>query len=291
MSGRPVSRTSMFILAMQILLAALWSALPAVHAASPKESDAKLNRLIDVSGIRHSAQQVLPSMLASIDAPQPRITAQVRAGMRDAAAQAFQPDPIIERMRTRLSANLSARQIDDTLAWLDGDLGRRITTMENETSDPGSYASIQAYGRDLQQRPPSKQRSALIRDLDRATGSSDLAASILEGTALATALGVNASNPASQQLQGEALRKQVKAGLAQTRKEMDQMVMISLFYTYRTLSDQELESYLKFLSSPSGAAYCKSANAAMNDAILDAIGRFMVALPKSLQKSKGAVGT
>jgi len=272
-----------------LLLVALLSGMHAADAASPADGG-KMGRLIDVSGIRHTAQQILPSMLASIDAPNPSMGAPVRAAMRDAATQAFQPDPIVERVRTRMTAALNTRQIDETLVWLDSPLGRRITTMENEASDPGSYASIQSFGRELQKQPPSKHRASLVRELDRATGSTDLAASLLEVTAVATALGVNASHPAAQQLQGEALRRQVKAGLAKMRKETEQLVMTSLYYTYRALSDQELESYLKFLTAPTGAAYVKSANSAMSEAMGDSINRFMAALPRALEKHKGARG-
>jgi hypothetical protein len=57
------------------------------------------------------------------------------------------------------------------------------------------------------------------------------------------------------------------------------------------LPDRELESYLKFLKSPSGAAYSHSGTEAFREAMLEAIGRFMLEIPKALAKHKGMADT
>jgi hypothetical protein len=112
-----------------------------------------------------------------------------------------------------------------------------------------------------------------------------------EAGILAVALGMNAAQPVQQQLPPEALRQNVKATMPQMRQQIGEVVKQSMSYTYRPLSDRELEAYLKFLKSPSGAAYSKAAVAGMTDAMLDASGRFMQLIPKALTKHKGTTGT
>src|SRR5262245_11536590 len=157
-----------------VALAACVLAAPQPHAASTPETTAKVSRLVDVSGIAHMLRQVLPGMTAGFDDPSQQIPVQVRQALRDAAGQAFQPNPMIERARTRMGATLTARQLDDSLAWLDSPLGRRITAMENESAEPAAAPKIMAHGRELEKRPQSKRRADLIRELDAATGASEV---------------------------------------------------------------------------------------------------------------------
>lgn len=261
------------------------------HAATSPETAGKVNRLIEASGLGHIVRQIQPNIVSGFDMPDQSIPDNVRSALRDAAKQSFLPDPMIERMRARLGAALTARQLDDTLAWLDSPLGRRITAMENEAAEPAAVERMQGYARELEKSPPTKRRTELIGELNIATGSSELNASMLEATILASALGFNAAQPVQQQMPADVLRQRVKSSLPKLREQTDQLVTLSMLYAYRSLSDRELESYLKFLKTPSGAAYSKGALAGFSDAMLEAIGRFMQAIPKSLAKHKGMSGT
>lgn len=261
-----------------------------VHGASVN-GVAKINRLMEASGINHSVKQVLPGMLGSFDEAQQQepVPMHVRAAMRDAATQGFQTGPMLEKVRAKLSA-LSDKQIDDTLSWLDTPLGRRITELENAANDADSMPKIQAYAAELEKRPAPAARMRLIRELNRVTGAQEMMNNIMEAVLLATALGVNAAQPKAQQSPPEALRKQIKSSMPELQKQTAQFVNATLLYTYRSLADKELESYIEFSRSASGAAYNKSATAGMSDALLEAIGRFMTAIPKAMERTKGVVG-
>ena len=277
-------------IAASVLLIAVFVGGQLSHAAGPPGAGSTVNRLVDVSGMAYATRQILPSILSGMDEPLDGVPVEMRAGLRDAATQAFQPDPIIERITARLGATLTARQLDDALAWLESPAGLRITALENEAAEPTAAERMQAYGRELEQNPPAAQRVRLIGELNRASGSSEMAVKIMEAVVLATALGVNAALPVQQRVPVDAVRQQVKASLPQLRREADKMVMLNMLYAYRSLSDPELEAYLGFLNSSSGAAYAKGALAAVGDAMLEAIGRFMAAIPKALEKHKGAIG-
>ena len=144
-----------------------------VHGASV-DGVAKINRLMEASGINHSVKQVLPGMLGSFDEAQQQepVPMHVRAAMRDAATQGFQTGPMLEKVR--------AKQIDDTLSWLDTPLGRRITELENAANDADSMPKIQAYAAELEKRPAPAVRMRLIRELNRVTGAQEMMNNIME---------------------------------------------------------------------------------------------------------------
>ena len=273
-----------------IVLAASLLAVHASHAASSPETAKKVARLLDAAGIAHTVRQVLPSMTMGFDDPSQKIPTNVRVALREAAGQAFQPNPMIERVRTSMGKAMTARQLDDTLAWLDAPLGRRITALENESAEPGALPKVQAYARELEKKPLSPRRVELIREMDAATGASEVNMLMTEAGILAVALGMNAAQPVQQQMPLDTLRQRVKATMPQLRQQLNELVTLGMSYTYSSLSDQELESYLKFLKSPSGMAYSKAAVGGMTEAMMEANGRFMQLIPKSIAKHKGTAG-
>ena len=274
-----------------VFLSAGFLACPVSHAASTPEVAGKVNKLIDAAGIAHSVRQIQPGIVSAFDEPQEGLPENVRRALREAASEAFRPDPIIEKVRARLGTALTVRHLDDALVWLESPIGRRITDLENATAEPAASARIEAYARELEKRPPTKSRSELVAKLMVATGSSEFGAVMVESMVLASALGINAAHPVQQQEPIERLRQRVKATIPPLRKQSDEILTLSMLYTYRSLSDQDLNSYLKFLNSASGSAYTKGALAGLREGMLEAMARYTQAIPKAVVKEGRSVET
>jgi hypothetical protein len=251
----------------------------------------KIDRLIEVSGIAYAARQLPPSIASGFDDPQAGLGDDVRAALREAAILSFRPDPIIEKTRKALTAALNARQLDDSLAWFDSPLGRRITDLENSASEPASNDRIIAYAKMLKEKPAAKHRAELIAKINEATQSGEINAMIWENTYLASALGINAAQPEENRMPAEAVRRRVKSTAPELRKESDENLTLTMLYTYQSLTDKELEAYLKFLKSSGGAAYSKASATGMREAMLEQMARFMQAIPKAIANQKGRVST
>jgi hypothetical protein len=262
-----------------------------LHAASA-DVTGKISQLMEASGINHGLRQVLPSILSGFDGDGSRqpIPVNIRAGLRDAAIQGFQMVPMQEKVRAKMSSALSEKQIDDVLVWLDAPLGRRITALENAANDPAAAPKMQAYAAEVQRNPARDSRIQLIRELNRASGAEDMMNTITEATALASTLGINAAQPVQRQIPAERIRKLIKDNMPRIHKQTAQFAMLAFLYTYRELSDQEVETYLKFAKSASGVAYHKSSATGFTDALLEAVARFMEAIPNAIKRSKGSVG-
>lgn len=261
------------------------------HAADSRTTDARIDRLIEVSGIANSARQLPPSIAGGFDDPQAGLPDEVRAALREAALLSFKADPIIERVRKALAATLTGRRLDETLAWFDSPLGRRITDLENAASDPAANERIVAYAKTVKEHPPTKQRSVLIEKINVATESGELNAMILETSYLASALGINAALPAENRQSVEAVRRRVKAADADLRAQSDNAMTMTMLYTYQSLSDKELQSYLAFLKTPGGAAYSRASALGVRETMLEQMGHFMQAIPKAIAGQKDRVNT
>ena len=52
-----------------------------------------------------------------------------------------------------------------------------------------------------------------------------------------------------------------------------------------------MEAYVQFARTPGGATYNRQAMAAVRDVLVEATERYMAAIPKAMERRKGAVGT
>jgi hypothetical protein len=259
------------------------------HAADPAGATAKLDRLIEVSGIAYSVRQLPGNIAAGFDDQE--LSKDMQGALHEAAILAFRPEPIIAKVRTTMAAALSGRQLDETLVWFDSPLGRRITDLENAAFGAEANDRILAYAKKLKERPAARHRTDLVTKIATATRSDELNAMIVETTYLATALGINAAQAPDDRLSVDTLRRRVKTVAADLRKQSDQSLMLTMLYSYETLSDKELESYLKFLTSRAGAAYSKSSAAGMREVLLEQMGHFTQAIPKAISNQKDRVST
>lgn len=257
----------------------------AAHAAT-------VDRLMDVSGMRHALAQLPGVVGASFDSPQAAdMPPALRSAMRDAAGQAFRAQDLAAVVRDRLARDLSERQVADAVAFYETLLGRRIIEMEMKASEPAALPQFEAYARELQQRPAPEARRRLIEAYDAATGSTDAAVAIMESTALAVALAFNAVQPRQAQVSAQDLQRKLKEAGPQLQSQARAYVAASLLYTYRALGDRELGDYVRFLQTPSGAAHARASAQAFRHVITEAMARFAQSLPKAVERSRGAART
>jgi len=259
------------------------------HAADSPGTAAKLDRLIQVSGIAYSVQQLPANIVTGFDDQE--LSKDIQGALHEAAILAFRPEPIIAKVRKTMADALSARQLDETLVWFESPLGRRITDLENAAFDPAANDRILAYAKKLKERPAARHRTDLVTKIATATQSDELNAMLVETTYLATALGINAAQAPEDRMSVEAVRKRVKSVAPDLRKQSDQSLLLTMLYSYEPLSDKELESYLKFLKTRAGAVYSKSSTAGMREVLLEQMGNFMQAIPKAITNQKDRVST
>jgi hypothetical protein len=270
------------------LLGALVLVLAAGFSAAC--AGASIDRVMEASGMRHALMQVAPTILQSLDTPQPgaEIPPYLRAALKEAAAQAFKSDRIIDGVRAQLTRELGEREIREVLSWLETPFGKRITELEMRAADPAALARIESYARELQRRAPAKSRRLLIQDLNVATRSTETGLALMEAIVYASALGVNAAQSKQTQVPAEHLQREIRKALPGMRAEAEAQVTATLFYTYRTLTDRELGAYLAFLQSESGFAYARAGSDAIRDALTQAISLYMTAIPPALQRAQAS---
>ncbi len=158
----------------------------------------------------------------------------------------YSPDYFKFSMMSTLDQALTVDELLRLIEWYESPLGQKILKLEAIANNPVNAPRIQTYIEErLSKQLPRSSRSELIEELmialDVVEHGTELAATTSVGVQrllreIMPMLGPNADSP-------QALKTREKPHI---RREMAERMKGILFYTYRTLSDQEISRYLDF---------------------------------------------
>ena len=174
-------------------------------------------------------------------------------------AQTFSPDTLQHNMHQSLARSLDHERTGSLLAWLRTPLSQRIVSLESASVTADQQKALISFTNQLPSTPPRPGRLALIHRLERAGDVTQGSASMMAAA-------------------GAALQRTVRpfvspAGMA--RRDLDGYeaspaidesfrlrIMMSLLFTYSSLSDAELGRYVAVLESPTGRWFTQISHAA-----------------------------
>ena len=172
---------------------------------------------------------------------------------------------ILESFKTRLSE----KEIKSILKWLDSPTGKKCTELEEDGSTQDNLEKRMEFENNFNKNPISETRGELIRKLNQATNGTEAAVSIAEGMQIALLTAVNLSMPEEKRMPYPMMKQEIDAQKPKIRAILEPQVITGFIYTYRTLTDSELEEYIKFLSSGVGRKYSASSVEGLKKALED----------------------
>ena len=193
----------------------------------------------------------------------------VVAEMRGAVTAAYDPEIIKRAIMDECHETLSIEDLNQVLGWLRSPLGRRITRLEESAASPESFLALQRYAVEVQQTPPPPERLAVVQQLDAAVKVTETGVEIAMNTQLAVAMAVLASLPVEQQPTPANLAAALEQQRAQIQNLVRNQTLISLLYTYRGITDDEILEYIAFASSSAGVRYHDASIAGFKSALLE----------------------
>ena len=177
---------------------------------------------------------------------------------------------IIKLIKDRMSRDEMLRGI----AWLNSPLGQKCTYLQSVASTPAAMAAMQIYVKRLNEYPADPNRLKLIEALESATRATETAVEVVMNMQRALTTAVAASLPSSKQQQLQELQEEIEGIRSEIEAVIHQQIINGFLYTYRSLSDPELEEYIKFATSGTGAKYHAVVYAGIKKALVDGSTRF-----------------
>jgi len=192
---------------------------------------------------------------------------------------AFSADVLRPVVRRALAARQAPGQLPALEAWYEGDLGRRITSLEVAASRPerDSERAIRSGIRRLAEAPEARKR--LLESLVESTRAAEFITNMTIHVAVAVQRGVASVKPDGPVAPVATLREAFAAQRAQMLQAYRGMSQALYAETYQSLPDGELASYLEFLRSAAGRQFLEATMQAMEEALVGAAERLGTRLP------------
>ena len=230
----------------------------------------RTDELMRASGMHARLAEVQPEILKAI-AERADMRVEDRDRLAEILGAAFKPAKLQESATRELRRVLSAQDEDEALRFLGTDLGHRITRLQALAAADGGADRHPALAKSQWSTAPQHRRDLLGR-LSAAVSYPEAAVDgyINMTTSIEYAAGL-ASKPTEAEKTVQAyLLTRVRNRLARLRPELVRVAgeasRFSLAYTYRDLSDEELDRVVAFAESPAGLRFSDASMKAMGHA-------------------------
>ena len=203
--------------------------------------------------------------------PAAKLSDKQLAAVTSAAERGFRFDVFEPPALNSLAANLDAATVKKTLAFLNGELGRRMVAADVAVARLDESVIDKVTNGELA-APVSPKREALLTQLEHASRSTESTVQIYMSMGRALAIGTAIGSGLDPVAADERVRKSGDSSREEMEKSLRQPLRRYLAYGYRDLSDADLRGLLGFLESVAGRRYITAYIGSLG-AGFDAMGR------------------
>ncbi|MGH7354841.1 MAG: hypothetical protein ACRELS_09740 [Candidatus Rokuibacteriota bacterium] len=182
-----------------------------------------------------------------------------RQMLSDIVARQFRPDTLYPMVRDEFLRAAGGGRTRDTLAWYRSPFGRRVVGLEIQAGTPESQREFRAYATSIGSNWPGS-RVVLVRRLDDATRATETGLDSLVVMLRSFAAAVDAARPPEQRMDRSQLESQLKQTRDRAFGPTRQGALVAMLFTYRDLTESDLERYARFMESEAGSWYTRTLN-------------------------------
>jgi hypothetical protein len=257
----------------------------AADAQAPDALGAAL-RLVVRSGLSVQLRELAPQLAEQVRMNRGKVADATLDAIADAGKESFRAEVLQADMVQSLAMKLKVQEMEEVIAWLETDAGRRVTVAEESASGARPEA-LRNYAERQKSRPVSPRRSKLIKDLLAVTNSVQTVMATSESIALGVAVGIDGMQPAQKRIGLEQLRARLRAAMPpdKMKQELNQSLPALFAFVYRDVRDDTLSAYVRFLKSPLGKRYNDAAMEAFNEVMTRASVRMGQHVERTARKS------
>ncbi len=243
-----------------------------------------IQEVLDLSGVREQLAGMPGIMQQQISQGQNQMSPVVRQKLMEIVAETFDTDKMYRLVQEYNEANYQEAHLLAVRDWLKSALGRKVTEMEIQSSNPEALSEMMAFALELQQTPPSDQRKQLVQDFNEVYRLSEFLGQLLVAS-MKGALNMMQSlypdnNPG---MDHELLVEQLRRSMMPM---IEQQMEIQVLFTYRHLSNEEFAAYVEQGRTESGKWYIGVNSAALVDALNQAIQDTLQRLIEAIERKE-----
>lgn len=219
------------------------------------ETDSKIDRLFELMRMTEVLRGYPQALMDGLDESTDWEGPVSRDDVTALAEKHFSPQVLTGDLKKLLQGELTPAMLDSEIAFFGSGFGQRVATMEAAAADPALEKTIEREGARIYQDLVAAEaaRVELIHRMIEGAGLIDwgMAAGMNLGYALMAAM-------MGDQMSEEQILAAINANMGGMRVELTRIMNGSVAYTYRALTDAELERYVARYETPDGKKIMKT---------------------------------
>lgn len=170
-------------------------------------------------------------------------------------ARTFNPDTIRAILADHIEARMSPEDMRAVIRWLDSPLGLKLTAIEKSGSTPEAYQQMVDAAPTLRQTPDYKERLEIVQDIDKSVRATELIVDRMINMQVITLTAMGSAFPAMNMPSETTMRENFEKNRPGLTDTIAHEMALSIFFTYRNVSREELKEYLRFMKTGIGKRY------------------------------------
>jgi hypothetical protein len=266
-------RLRVFQQPVKVMLVTLCLGLLTTQAAQAESKNEQLERLFKTIDLDTQLHQIEAFALNEVSSRKELLTTEAYKKLRDQTTRAFDAQALRKDVINTFRENFQAQHLESWLAAVERPLIKRIRDLEKIPDNRDSYNQLLAYRQQLKKNPASPSRLELVKRLDTATAATDLAIDSQLTVSGAFIRLINPSLPDTKQLSEKNLQSLLIAMRPQLEPQLRQIARVTYLYTYRSISDPQLDQYVALYESETGQWLTATLNRGIRAALDNAVSR------------------
>jgi len=235
-----VSRLTFILLCMLMSVSTM--------ATEPDERDQQIAEIMELSGASHAFDQMPAIMQTMLQQQPPPLSPKELESFSRVMTAAFSPEKMHIAMKDYLTAHYEPRRFSEFLAMLQRPLVKRMTALEQTTTDPEDMMQLMQQANVFMASVPN-ERLTVLRDIDNATETSEAMLDLQVQSFQSFVQAINPVLPEPQRMPASQMEEISRQMREQGLYPMRQQMLVQLAWTYRAASDKDLNGYLKIYRS------------------------------------------
>ncbi len=240
----------------------------AAHAGLSGEEQGLIHEALELSGAKMQMENYAEILSSTVP--------QFRAGMIEGKQNdeillflknSFKINKIYPPVVDMFSARFNKKYVLSVIQWLKTPLGRKSAGLEVAASMPQMIDRSTAFREEYDRMPDARKQS--IRHMERAVRSTELNVDIVAASLFEMLKGMQVRMQGRSKISSEEIDTLVGKIRGVPRLQLTRDLLCSLAFTYRSVTDEELNEIVRFYRSPEGRWF----NDTSMEAISAAIGK------------------
>lgn len=232
-----------------VCVSTLLVVMPAFVIAQDKS---EIDTFFQLSGLEQQIRELPEIITEQFNDEKDLLTPASQRTVLSIISTAFEPNQLVNDARKFLEQSENARFITEINAWLESDLTKKMNDLEMASNEDATFQQRDQFFNSLDDNMPSESRLELVNRLESSTEATYYLVSVITDMYLSLIKIMSPYMPPDNQIAASRYPELRNTIMNELMPMYRNITLAMNLYTYRDVSDEELEQYVSFYETEAG---------------------------------------